>query len=409
MSSSAIQSWKHIDFPKLLADLSSAVTDINNSKETVSLSQIKELADTTKSFQQLSNEDKLEQLSALLKGYQDCVSSLYKRSKASEKVIKSLAGRLSLAPDPVPIFEAISSQFADSEQASTDTSLVNELTVKLVNLQREYEDFQQKYEDAVLLLMTRSNTVTEDNDSATELISTRSELADLQSKLQDSLLKYSDISEEYGKQRHLVTEHTQTIDALSSKITKLTNQISILESRPSEEELSSLRVRYTTIVEDNRKMAEEVCSLKKQLTNLTKCLHTNLDTPTTVSSNEPSLDALAVIKRQRDRYAHRVRCLEEVLDKTNSKIAQLEAEVLKYKSLGSQGLALSMLEAHNNTKHVVENPNPSSFKQVIPLIDGALVKLTRSLSKDIQRRRLVSIYLLMLHFLFFILLFAKGY
>ncbi|OUM68045.1 hypothetical protein PIROE2DRAFT_23437, partial [Piromyces sp. E2] len=96
---SAIKIWEQINLVELQKTLDEqGLKIINNQKE--SLASRKQLAEQTRDFKKLSNDEKLIKFKTLLKAYQNEIDNITKRSKVSETAFLNVYKLLLEAPDP---------------------------------------------------------------------------------------------------------------------------------------------------------------------------------------------------------------------------------------------------------------------------------------------------------------------
>ncbi|KAJ1925995.1 hypothetical protein IWQ60_004172 [Tieghemiomyces parasiticus] len=102
----AIQNWKEIDFGAIQGGLDKDSLDIVD-RQKASLQGRKKLAEKTKDFRKLPDEDKLAQVKPLLKAYQNEIDQLTTRMKATENAYLEIYRLLGQLPDPVPLFDQL--------------------------------------------------------------------------------------------------------------------------------------------------------------------------------------------------------------------------------------------------------------------------------------------------------------
>ncbi|KAH9047801.1 CASP C terminal-domain-containing protein [Lactarius hengduanensis] len=102
--SGALATWKDINLTELQKTLDSQGLElVENQKESVV--GRKALADKTKDFKKIPDEEKANAFKGLLKSYQTEIDTLTKRSKSAESAFLSLYKVLAEAPDPYPLLE----------------------------------------------------------------------------------------------------------------------------------------------------------------------------------------------------------------------------------------------------------------------------------------------------------------
>ncbi|KAI0823762.1 CASP C terminal-domain-containing protein [Trametes gibbosa] len=103
--SGALTTWKDINLAELQKTLDGqGIELVENQKESVV--GRKALADRTKEFRKIPDDEKLSAFKTLLKAYQTEIDSLTKRAKTAENAFLSVYKVLAEAPDPYPLLEA---------------------------------------------------------------------------------------------------------------------------------------------------------------------------------------------------------------------------------------------------------------------------------------------------------------
>ncbi|KAI0789119.1 CASP C terminal-domain-containing protein [Abortiporus biennis] len=103
--SGALATWKDINLSELQKTLDlQGIELVENQKESVV--GRKALADRTKDFKKIPDDEKLNAFKGLLKAYQTEIDSLTKRSKSAENAFLNVYKVLAEAPDPYPLLEA---------------------------------------------------------------------------------------------------------------------------------------------------------------------------------------------------------------------------------------------------------------------------------------------------------------
>ncbi|KAI0358369.1 hypothetical protein OH77DRAFT_1494092 [Trametes cingulata] len=103
--SGALATWKDINLSELQKTLDAqGIELVENQKESVV--GRKALADRTKEFKKIPDEEKLTAFKTLLKAYQTEIDNLTKRAKTAENAFLNVYKVLAEAPDPYPLLEA---------------------------------------------------------------------------------------------------------------------------------------------------------------------------------------------------------------------------------------------------------------------------------------------------------------
>ncbi|PAV18777.1 golgi membrane [Pyrrhoderma noxium] len=137
--SAALSAWKDINLAELQKTLDTqGIEIVENQKESVV--GRKALADRTKEFKKIPDEDKLSAWKSLLKAYQTEIDNLTKRSKTSENAFLSLYKKLAEAPDPYPLLDVAVEQTIKASQTSL-------LESQLEKLKEENSALNQKLQE----------------------------------------------------------------------------------------------------------------------------------------------------------------------------------------------------------------------------------------------------------------------
>ncbi|KIM91916.1 hypothetical protein PILCRDRAFT_57062 [Piloderma croceum F 1598] len=133
--SGALATWKTINLSDLQITLDAQGFEVvQNQKE--SLVGRKALADRTKEFKKIPDEDKVSAFKGLLKAYQTEIDSLTKRSKTSENAFLNIYKVLAEAPDPYPLLEAAVDQTVKVAEARELESELQRLRTENVDLRK---------------------------------------------------------------------------------------------------------------------------------------------------------------------------------------------------------------------------------------------------------------------------------
>ncbi|KAI8975931.1 hypothetical protein BDB01DRAFT_853441 [Pilobolus umbonatus] len=102
--STAIHHWKSVQLSQLQKELDQqGLSIVENQKD--GLVSRKKLAEQTREFKKMPDENKLQQFKSLLKAYQSEIDHITKRTKYAESAFLSVYKTLADAPDPTPLFE----------------------------------------------------------------------------------------------------------------------------------------------------------------------------------------------------------------------------------------------------------------------------------------------------------------
>ncbi|KAF8441612.1 CASP C terminal-domain-containing protein [Boletus edulis BED1] len=150
--SGALATWKGINLHELQKTLDAqGIEIVENQKENV-LSR-KGLAERTKEFKKIPDDEKLNAFKVLLKAYQQEIDNLTKRSKVAESAFLNVYKVLAEAPDPYPLLETVVEQTITSETNVSLTAEVNALKAEVARLRGE--NVELKRENGTLDSMKR--------------------------------------------------------------------------------------------------------------------------------------------------------------------------------------------------------------------------------------------------------------
>ncbi|KAI0031748.1 CASP C terminal-domain-containing protein [Vararia minispora EC-137] len=138
--SAALTTWKSINLLELQKTLDTqGVELVENQKESVV--GRKALADRTKDFKRIPEEEKLNAFKGLLKAYQTEIDSLTKRSKFAENAFLDLYKVLAEAPDPYPLLEAAVDHAVKAAEYREMEEEIQRLRRENVELQKRMDGF----------------------------------------------------------------------------------------------------------------------------------------------------------------------------------------------------------------------------------------------------------------------------
>ena len=154
--------WKEFNLQNNKEKLDQICIEIRDLK-TASITGRKKLNDVTKDFRIKSKETQLNDLTNLLKSYQDEIDQLSRRSKFCESSFLTLYKSISEAPDPVPIIELYIQNVSSSSihqleieklkielsQYEEEFSLLKNQDITIRKLEDQINDYKIKVEDLV--------------------------------------------------------------------------------------------------------------------------------------------------------------------------------------------------------------------------------------------------------------------
>ncbi|KAF8555300.1 hypothetical protein OG21DRAFT_1411064 [Imleria badia] len=141
--SGALATWKGIKLHELQKTLDAqGIEIVENQKENV-VSR-KGLAERTKDFKKIPDDEKLNAFKGLLKAYQQEIDNLTKRSKVAESAFLNVYKVLAEAPDPYPLLEVVVEQTITSGTNASLTAEVNALKPEVARLKGENVELKRE-------------------------------------------------------------------------------------------------------------------------------------------------------------------------------------------------------------------------------------------------------------------------
>lgn len=121
----AVAAWRSLDLTQLVSSLDSTASELVTHQKD-SLVQRKELAQKTKDFRKLEDDQKLGEIKGLLKTYQTYIDVLTNHNKTINAAFMQAYSPLSEAPDPYPLLEASIDSLVTSEEVMPRLEKENE-------------------------------------------------------------------------------------------------------------------------------------------------------------------------------------------------------------------------------------------------------------------------------------------
>ncbi|GAN09984.1 Golgi membrane protein [Mucor ambiguus] len=204
--SSAIHYWKGIQLSNLQRELDQQGLAIVE-KQKDGLVSRKKLAEQTREFKKIPDEEKLQKFKPLLKGYQAEIDNITKRTKYAENAFLTVYKLLADAPDPAPLFEIAVDQ---SAKMVDNTSLQNENSYLKEQLQKANESIKR------LETTEKTNLELVQKVSALEESLTERKSKDTSEKEQEMKDQYSDkIKQLKEREYDLQKQLNQALDQLT--------------------------------------------------------------------------------------------------------------------------------------------------------------------------------------------------
>ncbi|KAF9166626.1 hypothetical protein DFQ26_007323 [Actinomortierella ambigua] len=235
--SAAISVWRGIHLPDIQKDMDTQSVELLEQQQQ-SLAGRKKLAEMTREFKKVPDQDKLQQFKALLKAYQAEIDAITKREKASSQAFMNVYNALGQAPDPVTLLKV----------ALDHTSKLNEMA------QIQAENARLKDENAAL---QRQNAAVK--SSASHAAKIQQKLTRLESKQEEQIQervreKEASLREEYEEKIRAAKE---TEHDLSRQLHHAKDQLKLLRHNHDSTQ--------QTLVDHSQKYEEEVVAKLAEL------------------------------------------------------------------------------------------------------------------------------------------------
>lgn len=139
---SALEFWTKLNLPEIQKQLDDQGIEIKEGQK-LSLLSRKNLATKTKEFKKLTDSEKLEQFTKLLKLYQNEIDSLTNKLKKIEGYFFDFYRSIAEAPDPKPLLEISLDSVMETGQVSSLKQEVNKLNEEL-SKKADYNQLKQR-------------------------------------------------------------------------------------------------------------------------------------------------------------------------------------------------------------------------------------------------------------------------
>ncbi|KAH9485122.1 Protein CASP [Psilocybe cubensis] len=251
----ALTTWKDVNLTELQKTLDKqGVELVDNQKE--SIVGRKALAEKTKEFKKMPEEEKLNAFKGLLKAYQTEIDSLTKRSKASDNAFLHVYKVLAEAPDPYPLLEAAVDQAVKVAEAMEHESELQRLREENVELKKKVSDFasvenaKKKLEAKVEQLDQRMDALIQEKVSqkANELTATYDE----------KIMNYEDREQDLQRQLSLTKNQLRDL-----RVSNENNQAKLFDhSQRQDQEVVSKLAEVDMIIADLDRANSRIVALE---------------------------------------------------------------------------------------------------------------------------------------------------
>ncbi|KAL1934315.1 hypothetical protein VTP01DRAFT_6497 [Rhizomucor pusillus] len=323
--STAIQFWKGVGLPALQRQLDhQGLTIVENQKD--GLVSRKKLAEQTREFKKMPDEEKLQQFKSLLKGYQAEIDNITKRTKFAENAFLTLYKVLADAPDPAPLFEAAIDQSAKAFDNDTLKTENETLRLELEEMQK-----QVKYLQAV----EQTNCDLKQRITKLEAAAEEKKQDELVKREQELTQQYNEKIRNYKEREHeLQTQLNQALDQLTQlqHTHDDTQALLISHNKKYDEQVVGKLAELDIVAMELERANSRIVELERRNEDLKQELESAAKQPAenTKSEAEQQQQDATISKLMKD-----VDTYKDLLQKTESRLSK------KIKDLSSQNKSLT--------------------------------------------------------------------
>ncbi|KAG8720332.1 hypothetical protein FRC08_000560 [Ceratobasidium sp. 394] len=296
----ALSVWKEIDLSELQKKLDTQGLElVENQKESVV--GRKSLADKTKEFKKLPEEEKSEAFKGLLKAYQNEIDALTKRCKASDNAFLGVYKLLAEAPDPHPLLNSVVDMMVKVSEAQDKEAELQALREDNTELKRqvaELGDAKKKVDtlEEKMESMIQSRVSQKENE--------------LNATYDEKMRNYEE--REQDLQRQLTLTKSQLRDLRASHDT---SQAKLLDhSQKQEQEVEAKLAEMDLIVADLERANSRVAAVERR----NEILRAEIETLRTGSDSVQRIQTLESQLSESDAEAQRLRVAFEELKRTTA-------------------------------------------------------------------------------------------
>ncbi|CAE6431019.1 unnamed protein product [Rhizoctonia solani] len=314
----ALSVWKDIDLSELRKQLDTQGLEIvDNQKESVV--GRKSLADKTKEFKKLSDEEKPESFKGLLKAYQNEIDALTKRCKSSDNAFLGVYKLLAEAPDPYPLLNSVVDMMvkvSDAEERKAELKNIREENAELKRQVAELGDAKKKVD-----------TLEEKMDNMIQTRVSQKE-AELNATYDEKLKNYEDREQDLQRQLELTRGQLKDLRASHD-----TSQAKLLDhSQRQDQEVDAKLAEMDLVAADLERANSRVAAVERR----NEILRAEIETLRTGSDSVQRTQALEAQLAESDAEAQRLRvAFEELKRSTSETIVAVEKKVSELEKEGS--------------------------------------------------------------------------
>lgn len=414
----ALATWRDINLTELQTKLDAqGIELVDNQKE--SLLGRKALADKTKEFKKLQDDEKLNAFKALLKAYQTEIDNITKRSKTSDNAFLHVYKVLAEVPDPYPLLETAVDQAVKVAEAIEHEAELQRLRSENLELKKQVDGFasvetskkkleikveqlEQKMDDMIQEKVSQKanelnatydeklrNYEEREQDLQRQVTLTKNQLRDLRMSNESKEAKLFDHSQ---RQDQEVVTKLAEVDMIAADLDRANSRIATVERRNE-----ILRAEIETIKSGNES-SDRVKALELQISELeaeTERLSRSHEAQKKISSDaqEASIKKILDIAKELQKKVAEIEQLKQRLKQFGDyDEIKRELEIMKYVEFSGfedTDEDKELADGHTLELHL---PNPNADKannQEGKSLEALLATKNKRLQEELTKFRIL--------------------
>ncbi|CAO3636925.1 unnamed protein product [Cunninghamella blakesleeana] len=317
--STAIDYWKNINLANLQRELDEQGLSIVENQKNGLVSR-KKLAEQTREFKKMPDEEKLQQFKGLLKGYQSEIDNITRRTKYAENSFLTVYKLLSDAPDPIPLFDAAveqSAKLVDYEHSEKENQQLKE---QILKLQQENQRLNQVEETNKKLLQQN----TELKQTVVKL-EEKKKSEDLIQKENEMKIQYTNKIKSYKEREHdLQLQLSQALDQLTQlRVTHDDTQAQLIgHNQKYDQEVVGKLAELDIIMMDLERANTRIVELENKNSDLKNEVQSLKDSQQDNNSTNVNSDLYAQHEMEIEKLMKDVETYKDLLQKTEQRTSK---------------------------------------------------------------------------------------
>lgn len=268
--------WKDFDIENWRTQVDKQALEIDKNQDN-SLKNRRKLAESTREYKKASVEDKIKAAPALLKGYQEEVDNLTKRSKFGENAFLNIYQKLYEAADPVPALTAgteSASKVAELElenrkmkqeleEYRSEAAHLKNQQATVRRLEERNRSLEQLMEEKIKeIVEMKQRSLAEENQKSLEILRDREEFLQEQLRAAKDSVQNIQRLHEYGQSQlfDLRTQSEEISANKQSELNLLTDEVERAQTRllSLEREKEQLRSQLQAVHSEETQLQERL-------------------------------------------------------------------------------------------------------------------------------------------------------